>query len=552
MTLLLTTGYALWAGGAVFLTGRLLQGFSFWLGLALIFAIPGYYASNTLFRYGEPFLTPRIIAEGLSLLALALLLTKRRFAAFILLLAAFTLHPLMAMGGVIFAGFYLFKDKPKTVLAGAGIGAALILLLASSGIAPFDRLLIVMDESWFEMSFARSPFVFWDAWASADGNRVLFASSLLLAAGAVGQSPVRHAFLAALAVGLTGFLLFWVGTSLSHNLLLIQVQPYRWLWLTQFFSFIAAAWLMDRFHTEDRTGRLLLSGFLVAWLLPNYAGGWLALLPCILFILYTRSNRKITPPAAITQLLPGLLLAAVAWRLLVAWQEASSSFVAAEGATTIGFALIWGIIFFKAGGGGIVTVPCLLGIWRHGSVRQKVAHLTVTGGVLLLLGLSLTFWYRPDNWSRFYLSQVMQEPIPAFSRLIPEDATVYWEDNLKMTWFVLGRASYASFHQLAGLTFNRETAMEGKRRMNRLSSLDTEDSTVIWRWPGEEKEQRHPTNFEALVHVCHDPALDFVVLSNRLEQGMLTEHLEKVTGKYFYLYDCSKLRHGFPDTWIKK
>ena len=557
MLILLVAGYLIWAGGAALLVGRLLQGFPFWFGLVLIFSIPGYYAMNTLFRYGEPFLTPRIFAEGLSLLALALLLDGKRIMPLALLLAALAIHPLMALAGVSFAGFYLLKENPKLLLAVAAVAFFIVLLLAFWQFAPFDRLLITMDSEWFEVTFPRSPFIFWDGWEPADLNRALFAFGLLLAASVTAHGRLRHAFLSALAILVTSFLLFWFGTSLTHNLLLIQLQPYRWLWLANFFSFIAAAWLTDRFWNKDRGFRLLLLGFLTAWLLPEHAGGGLAVVLCAMFILHTRSATKINISQTTAQLISWLPLAALAWRLLVLWQEAFLAFSLREDAAknSFKFAIFWGINFFKEGGGAIIAVPWLLGIWRHGSVQRKVAHLITTGGVLLLLALSLAFWNRPDKWNRFYLHKILQKPIPTFSSLIPEEASVYWEEDLLMPWFVLNRSSYVSFHQIAGLAFNRQTAMEGKRRMDRLAVLGTKDSIINWL----SKERLRPPGYitppisiEALTHVCHDPALDFVVLSSNLGQGIIARHFEKVTGKYYYLYDCTELRHNFADTWEDK
>lgn len=549
MILLLVAGYVLWAGGAAFLAGRVVRGFPFWLGLVLIFALPGYYATGILLRYAEPFLTPRLVAEGLTLLSLALLLAERRSSSFALLLAALAMHPLMALAGIGFAGFYLLKDHPRTVPAVAALGAALVLLLAFLQIGPCARLLAAMDKEWFEISFVRSPFIFWDGWKLADWNRVLFAFSLLLAAGSAAQGRVRRAFLSALAAGAAGVTLFWLGTSLFHNVLLIQLQTCRWLWLSQFFASLAAAWLIDGFWSEDRTCRLLLLGFLTAWLLLDYTGGGLAVLSCALFIWHTRSGKKSTLPEAATHLLSLLPLGAAAWWLRAPWREAAALFPEATGASMISleFALAWGIMFFMAGG-GILALPCFLAVWRYGSEQRKIIHLTVTGGILLLLALALLTWDRPNKWNRVYLPRLLQDPIPVFSRLIPEKATVYWEEDLKMTWFVLGRASYASFHQLAGLAFNRQTAMEGKRRMDRLAPLGTRDSVFAWRRPewGEEALPRSPqTDLKALVHVCHDPALDFVVLSGNFAQGVIAQHLERLTGKYFYLYDCAELRREF-------
>ena len=51
------------------------------------------------------------------------------------------------------------------------------------------------------------------------------------------------------------------------------------------------------------------------------------------------------------------------------------------------------------------------------------------------------------------------------------------------------------------------------------------------------------------MHVCHDSVLDYVILSKDFGVGVIEWHFDKMTGKYFYLYDCAYLRQNFADTW---
>ena len=136
--------------------------------------------------------------------------------------------------------------------------------------------------------------------------------------------------------------------------------------------------------------------------------------------------------------------------------------------------------------------------------------------------------------------------MPSFSRVIPAGAVVYWEDDVQMTWFGLGRASYASLAQTVGLIFNRQTAIEGKRRVDRLAALGVKDGIFA---PAKNQPSLPEGSFAGLVHVCHDPALDYAILSKDFKKGIIERYFNKTTKKYFYLYDCAYLRQNFADTW---
>lgn len=547
---LLLAAYVLWIGSAAWLLRSLLQGLPFWLGLALLFAMPsGYSGTVGTFRYAEPFLTPRLIAEGLTLLSLAMMLREKRLAALVAMAAAFAMHPLMALAGAGFAALYAAQERPKAALGASALGLALLFGLAFSSVAPFDRLLATMDSPWFELVFARARYVLWDGWKLADWvNRALLSFSLLATASMAAQGAHRRAFLAALVVGGTSLLLTWLGTSLFHNELLIQIQPWRSLWLAQLFSYIAAAWLVAQFWRRGPLYRILLLGFFTASLTLGTVGGILALLVALLFIWQVRTGKEIYFSRTSIMLLYLIqLLVATLW-LATPWFDGAAALprTASRFDHIVNFTLIWIRELLADAGSGVITVALLLAVWRYGPDHRKFVHLGAVAGVLFLLFLSIAIWYRPDKQEHYYEQRALQDPIPSFTRHIAADAVVYWEDNVKMTWFALGRANYASAPQTAGIVFSRQTAIEGKRRTDRLAALGLEDSIFGW---GDNASRRPKASVEGLVHVCHDPVLDYVILSKDFGIGMIERHLENMTGKYFYLYDCAYLRLNFTDTW---
>lgn len=547
---LLLAGYIVWAGAAAWLLRGLLHGFPAWLALLLIFAMPrGYGGYGDQLRYAEPFLTPRLFAEGSTLLSLGLLLRGKRLAALAPMAAAFALHPLMALGGAGFAALHAAQERPRAALGAAALGLAFFLGLASLNIAPFSHLLATMDREWLELAFARSPFVFWDGWQAENWlNRVLLSFSLLATAAMTAQGRHRRAFLAALLVGGAALLLTWLGTSLFHNVLLIQLQPWRALWLTQVFSYIAAAWLAGQYWGRGRVHRGLLLGFLAASLIPDHGGGILALLTASLFIWRVRSGQQIKPSTTEIRLLFLLpLLVAASW-LATAWLSAAAEVPAPTGQFDhlVHFALGWIRALLAAGGSGVIALALLLFVWRYGPDQRRLIHLGAVASVLFLLFLAVGVWHRPSEPDAYYEQRALQEPIPAFSRHLPADALVYWEDYPTRSWFALGRANYASWQQTAGIVFSRATASEGKRRTERLAALGLRDS--IQRW-GADASHLPMASFTGLVHVCHDSMLDYLILSKDLGAGVIERHAEKVTGKHFYLYDCAYLRRNFADAW---
>lgn len=540
---LLLAGFALWIAATMLLVGELMHGFTFWLALTFIFALPGIYIPNSDLSYAEPFLTARLPAEAFTLLSLAMMLRGKWVYSLTALLVAFAFHPLMALGGGALAGLYVLQNYGKWATLLAVAGFTLVVILAFAGISPFDRMFRVMDSQWYQLAVPHFSNVSPQGLQLEDWNPIIFSLSLLSAAAFAAAGRLRVILVLALIVGLGGIALTVISTLFFHNLLLIQLQLWRALWITMLFSYIAAAWLISEFWRRNETYRLLLLGFLTAWFTLASIGGILSLLVCVLFISYARSGKDLAIPR--TMVLPLYLLPFVAgdWWLVSSWLD-SSVFHGREGSLdhTAAATMVWLVVT----AGAIAAVAVFLLVWRHATDSRKLPHLATVAGVLFLLGFAMAFWDQRGERARYYEQAALHDPIPSFTRAIPANAVVYWEDDVKMAWLALSRANYASLPQSYGRVFSRQAAIEAKRRMDRLAALRVMDG--IFDFEARNASSRmHLATFEDLLYVCRDPVLGFVVLTRDFKEGYVERYYDKMADRNFYLYDCAHLRRNFAE-----
>jgi hypothetical protein len=286
-------------------------------------------------------------------------------------------------------------------------------------------------------------------------------------------------------------------------------------------------------------------GFLTAWFTLASIGGILSLLICVLFMCHVHLGKDLVIPRYIAHPIYLLPFVAGDWWLVSSWLD-SSVFHGREGSLDYAAVTMMAWLVFTVG--AIAAVAIFLLVLRHATDSRKLVHLATVAGVLFLLGFALAFWDRRDEQALYYEQAALHDPIPSFTRVIPANAVVYWEDDIKMAWLALGRANYASRSQASGRVFSRPTAIEAKRRMDRLAALGGMDG--IFDYDTRNKSSHvHLAKFEDLLYVCHDPALDYVILSKDFGAGVIERHFEKMAGKYFYLYDCTNLRRNFADIW---
>lgn len=542
---LLLAGYLLWIGAAAFLARVLLRGFYFWLGLAMLFSWPGDYGpSADVFHLSESTLTPRLFAEGLGILALGCFLRRRWGWGLLPTGLALALHPLIGCAPLLAGALLLAWGSWRAVAGVLLAGLALAALLVAGGMPPFNRLLLSMDAGWLALVNQRAPMMAWTAWQAQDWvSRTAVAFGLVLTAGWLASGMAQRLFRCAAVLGALGLLASWLGTGLASNLLLLQAQPWRLLWITHCCSWLALAWLLANYWQRERPVRLLLLALCLAALTRNSIGGALALLAGAMLCYLAPRPAARWPAWGNAAALAGMAAVVACWLLEVSQMTLRASAIeTAPGPAWL--ALLWGSVALKLGGGALLGTALLVLIWRCSGSRGKARHLLAFGLAFGMLCLALLYAAIPPRHQHDLSASGARAVQDAFTPLIPPHAVLYWQNNVLASWFVLHRSNYASNAQITGLAFNRGTAVEGMRRMARLRQLGAEDAVValdnVQTSLG--ARQLPPPSRAGLQFACADPVLDFVVMAMPLGPGAIAQASDKEYGKTYYLYACARLR----------
>lgn len=514
-------GLGLFYAAAYYFASALTSGWTMWLFMSSLAALPVHYGASKILAVVEPFATPRLFAEGLSLVGLATLLKGRHALGGLMMLCAGVVHPIMAGCGAALALLWLAKPKATLILMAYGLLA--VIMLAYAEIGPFRP----MDSTWFTLAQQRSPFLMTDGWEAPDYNRIIYFSTLLVAAGLCASGAIKRLSIAALCVGVAGVLLTWLGGNVLHNALLIQLQPWRALWVTETVGLLAYAFLTTRWHAGQGE-KLAVLGFASGWLLLDGSGGLIGV-ASLAYICWAR-RRGIVLSGKILRWLWLLPLLAVLWYGLNLYPSIQAARLIHEKS------LIRSLL-----NDGVVSLLALIGIgWllvNRPDRRTAVAGLL---GGLALLTTSLVTW---DERERENLWEGERyNALAGFRAAIPRDAVVYWPDKPTYTWFLLERANYMSSEQSAGLVFSRPTALEAKRRADRLASLGVRDGIFDKSRPA--SSALTTPSLGGLVWACADAELDFIVHGTNFGEGIVADQSFSGSKHKLYLYDCSKLRNG--------
>ena len=109
--------------------------------VAVVIGMPAVYA---VFQYGEPFVTPRLFAETLTMVALGLLVRHRTGWSFAVLALSLPIHPIMTLPGLGIAVLYLALERPLWWLA-VPAGMIAVMGLSFANVPPFADLRISLD-----------------------------------------------------------------------------------------------------------------------------------------------------------------------------------------------------------------------------------------------------------------------------------------------------------------------------------------------------------------------------------------------------------------------
>jgi len=506
------------------------------LAIPLLAFIPGWYGAWEVLRYAEPFMTARCAAEALSLAALLALLCSQRALSAALLVLALGVHPLMAFPMVLLVTVAILSPsgwKAWTLLGGALAAGAVV----GSYVLGFPDPLI--QGAWLETTRSRSIFLFTDQWRTADwalSAQVLI--SLFIAAAALPERTARILSGSALCIALVGLVLAVVSTEISLKLLL-QGQPWRWLWVGRF---VATALLPLTLFSlcKGPPGGKAAAGLLAsAWLLgssgsindipPIGASGLLCLTSALIWFTADRLSA-----AAIAGLhaLTWAVLAAVASVLL------SSVVVAAGTDFSFGHDPMWVQRITDAFSTPGIVVSISAAAWFVIMVRENRpgSIVFVTTAAMLILGAGPGTVRR---WTATPHDETHRAKLAHWRALIPVDAEVLWTELPKQAWFLLDRQSYMTISQGAGTVFSSNLAAELQRRALVLSPLVAPGK---WYLKSEASKVEFRTLTPGILQgICSDPSLGFVISKDHTSQAVSEAEWPR-RGDTLYLYDCRRIR----------
>lgn len=497
-------GKLLWFVSLVLLARRLVAAPAWPLGLVFVLAYPAFYDSHKVFSYGESFATPRVYAEALSMLALAVWLQGRRVWAWALVGIAGVLHPLIAIPAAVLLGVLaLIAERPAgrvwfVPVLGVLLGAAVL------AAAPELRegLLARYDAAWLHATRERNPYIFLDQWdADAFGRMVWIA--VVLGVAALRLDDKRGGMAGALLLTTMGLLtLSWLGMNVWENILLTQLQLWRVMWLAQLVALVLLGALLPVLWQSDYPAKLLAAGLAAAGLADGWSAGFMAVAAVLLAYGVRRAGARVDTASMLWKALPFLLVLPGTLAHLAAmpyWLLANEVFMEKP---------VWRTWL----GDGVLMLA--LGAAIHALARNSGPRVAkaLAGLGAIALSLAMATWAPSGSLAnhpeRDALYARLRKDIPAGAVVASALPSVP-----KTVWFDLGRASYASQVQTAGGLFNRDTALEGVRRLALLHKAGFPRSQLDWQERAAEPASRlSPTSAR---EACSDPGLDFVLLPGK-------------------------------------
>ena len=521
------------------------------LGLLFLATTPVWFGGLRIFHSNECLFTPRIVANTLVLFGIERMLAKRMGSALACMLLALPVHPLMA-----FPGFLLWccvavleRFSVRTSLAiftSVGLAAAIVLLVRPLGYAVFGEF----DAVWRDAVKCGNFYAFASEWEMSDWMRVLGATvCVAVAATYATDARLRIIYIGTLLVALAAVIGTWVATYAPYALLL-QGQPYRALWPLQLLAVPAGAHLVHQFWKDRRlTHQLGALAIVFALLLQTWelaAVAW----ACAAFamlgyrLVFARGSTEdaekrqglFATIAIGTFLLFTLQCSLHATPVVLASLRRIQYFVEPS--------LAYRIVFLILGPGIVLALGILalagLGKWLK---RVPLAPALILG---LGLGVQVVFYAMPDISAT--------EDVQFLRQVLPdqEELNIHLPcPTPRFAWFKLNANNFFSVQQAAGSMFNRENALEARRRAQMTREIDLAAFTAAgFAAVGSESRSLKQTyvtsdlvgdpSLEDLLNLCRQPELDYVLCRNQLGTG-----LHVATNGRWYVYRCDDIRQRF-------
>lgn len=528
---LVLTGQILWVLGAYILLKRLLKQPLNWIALASILVILSCYSYNHIFIVRENFVTPRLFAEGLILLSLAFLVTKQYILSGVSLLSGLLVHPLVGLTGLVLTYFWAAFQKPRQTLHLGLIATTLVITLGLFGISPVSDLFVSVDQEWFEITQARTAQLYTQSWGMKYWNTIILLMCFMLYAATRTDRRLGRITKATIAGTFFTLMVSLFASETLVSALLIQIQPWRFLWLTQFIALAGAAAILMRV-IQKQESYIPATGFTAALFYLETIGGIVALLTYLYSLLAKHREHNTKIPMIVTL---GLVTLGVAENAMLGWIYISKTIsVQLAEISKDGLSIILNNYIVSAS----VILISFIAIIVSLSLKNRGKHWMAAITVYALFLFVISQWDMRTSVPLTYEDKGKQEA--QLRSTIKPGETVYWTESPFMTWFMLHRSSYYSAPQTAGLIFNRNTAIEAKKRhinINNLYRVQSNKSPLTKH--SIMKNQAELSKID-IIKTCSDPDLDWLLLRAEFPESRMRYSIEPENN--WNVYKCSDFR----------
>ncbi|WP_168073529.1 hypothetical protein [Caulobacter sp. SSI4214] len=450
----------LWFAAATFLVQRLLADRPpavRWAALVFLVALPPLYGPMDVISFGEPLATPRGLAEAAGLAGMGVYLSGRRFLALAVCGLGMVFHPIMGLCSAAAIAMAMCLEDRRWLWAGL-VGLALLTVAGLLHLPVAERIVTVMDPDWRAVVEARSPVLFpmfWkpEAWSRMAAQACTVAAGALLLSGA----PRRLA-LGALIAGLVGVVAVEILADRLSLLLFLQVQTWRMLQPMAVLSTICLALLAIELPRRGPAGWLSLSFLVAAWLFRDMGDLGLIFAPVGLLLALLGDRLEFSRPKLFTGIAIGFLALSIAFYgavrglgLLHALSNMPTAWPFSQG-------LVWNSV-----APGLV-VATVIAVWIGRGWRAPSPGMAILA-VAAIGGLAALTWDDRSDYVR-HRDEGLDPALAAMTAGKPGE--VLWLVGDMEPWELIGRPSWASKVQSAGVVFSRPLAMGLRDRVGRL------------------------------------------------------------------------------------
>ncbi len=452
----------LWFAAAAFLVRRLLADRPpavRWAALVFLVVLPPLYGPMDMISFGEPLATPRGLAEAAGLAGMGVYLSGRRFAALAVCAVGMMFHPIMGLCSAAVIAMALCLEDRRWLWAGLA-GLALLTIAGLLHLPVAERIVTVMDPDWRAVVEARSAVLFPTFWKAEAWSRMA-AQACSVAAGAVLlKGAPRRLALGALIAGVGGVAAVEILADRLSLLLFLQVQTWRMLQPMAMLSTICLALLAIELPRRGPAGWLGLSLLALAWLFRDFGDLGLIFAPVGLLFVLLGDKLPFSRPKPFIGIAIGLLALSIAFYSALRTVGLSMALSHMPAAWPFSQGLVWN----SAAPGLVIAAGAA--VWIARGWRAPGPGLAMLA-VLVIGGLAALTWDDRSNYVR-HRDEGRDPALVALTSSRPGE--VLWLAGDMEPWELIGRPSWASKVQSAGVVFSRPLAMKLRDRVGRLQA----------------------------------------------------------------------------------